>query len=256
MRKRLIFLSLVLFFAVVVGLPAYFFFYQAPSCSDGRQNGDETGVDCGGSCRMLCPADALPLSSRSDPRILSIAPGVYEVVSLVENLNPLAEVYRAKYTVRVFDQASAIPLRTFEGEAHIPRGSRVAIFEGPFTLDTGAVPTRATLEWDSESLTWQKSEGTLADVRVVSSVISREELAPRLDISLENFSLERASNIDLTALLYDENGNIFAASKTFVDNISPTGRAPAVFAWPRPFARNILNTEVIIRFLPDRSFVR
>lgn len=255
MRKRLIFLLVLIFLTVVVGLPAYFFFYQAPTCFDGKQNGDEAGVDCGGSCRLLCSAEALPLSSKSDPRVLTIAPGVYEVVSLVENLNPLAEIYRARYIVKVFGQGNPVPLRTFEGEAHIPRGGRVAVFEGPFTIESGAVPTRATLEWGSP-LVWQRSEGVLPDVRVVSTAVSREELAPRLDIVLENFSLETATNIDLTALLYDESGNIFAASKTFVDSISPGGKVPAVFVWPRPFGRNVLNTEVIIRFLPDRSFVR
>src|SRR3989344_6201594 len=31
-------------------------FYKSPSCSDGKQNQDETGVDCGGSCAYLCKA--------------------------------------------------------------------------------------------------------------------------------------------------------------------------------------------------------
>ncbi len=32
-----------------------------PTCDDGVQNGDETGVDCGGSCGNVCPCDGNPV---------------------------------------------------------------------------------------------------------------------------------------------------------------------------------------------------
>ena len=34
-------------------------FYRAPTCNDRVQNGDEKGIDCGGSCKNLCTSDAL-----------------------------------------------------------------------------------------------------------------------------------------------------------------------------------------------------
>ena len=40
------------FYAVGVGASSS---CQPPSCTDGIQNGDETGVDCGGSCPNTCP---------------------------------------------------------------------------------------------------------------------------------------------------------------------------------------------------------
>jgi len=37
---------------------------NCPNCSDGRHNGDETGVDCGGSCAKVCCAGTLPASTQ------------------------------------------------------------------------------------------------------------------------------------------------------------------------------------------------
>lgn len=43
-----------------------------PSCTDGRQNGNETGVDCGGTCPLACvvfpvPLPLIPISTPSSP---------------------------------------------------------------------------------------------------------------------------------------------------------------------------------------------
>src|SRR5258706_15176144 len=94
-RKRIIFGILALGVVVLVGLPIYFLFYRAPTCSDLKMNGDETGVDCGGSCQLLCSTQSLPLLMKGDPRVLMVATSTYEVVALVENANNSAEIYQA-----------------------------------------------------------------------------------------------------------------------------------------------------------------
>jgi hypothetical protein len=253
-RKRII-LAIVLFALVVlVGIPLYFLFYQKPTCFDRTQNGDETGVDCGGSCQLLCSAESLPLIARGDPRVLTIATSTFEVVALLDNPNPTAVIERAKYTLKVFDLASAIPVKTIEGEIYVPKGEEFAIFAGPFTLEAGIVPTRATLEWQKESLIWQKDALEAPEVDVVDKALSKEDTVPRLDATVENNSLEEAKNLDFVALISDENGNIFAASKTFIEYIGAGEEVPIIFTWPRPFNAKAAQITIITRLLPDRSF--
>ncbi len=79
---------------------------------------------------------------------------------------------------------------------------------------------------------------------------------PRLDAIIRNVSLENVSNIDLAALISNDAGNVFAASKTFVDSLPSGASVPIVFTWSAPFSDRVVNTEIIIRILPDRSFVR
>src|SRR3989338_6097159 len=121
-RKTFIFSIILLFVIVVIGLPAFLFFYRTPTCFDSKQNGDETGVDCGGSCQKLCTAESLPLILKGDPRVLELADNTFEVAALIENPNINGEIYRAAYTLKLYDALSTIPIKVIEGETHIPKG--------------------------------------------------------------------------------------------------------------------------------------
>ncbi len=58
-RKLVYAIMFFSFVIIVVGLPTFFIWYQKPTCFDGKKNGDEVGVDCGGSCRLLCSFEAV-----------------------------------------------------------------------------------------------------------------------------------------------------------------------------------------------------
>ena len=92
-RKKIIFAIIVFVLVVLIGAPLFFLFYRAPTCSDKKQNGDETGVDCGGSCQLLCTAESLPLILKGDPRVLAVKDNAFEIVALIENSNTNGEIY-------------------------------------------------------------------------------------------------------------------------------------------------------------------
>src|SRR3970282_2599305 len=102
-------------FIVLIGVPMFFLFYRAPTCFDARQNGDEAGVDCGGSCQLLCGAESLPLLTKGDPRVLTLATSTYQVVALIGNANATAEIYRARYALKLYSASSSIPVKVIEG---------------------------------------------------------------------------------------------------------------------------------------------
>lgn len=255
-RKRMIFSLIVVFLLVLLGFPTFFLFYKEPTCSDQKKNGDEVGVDCGGSCEKLCLAQSLPLLLKGDPRVLEISPGVYQVVAVVENPNVSAEVRRARYSLKLFQPPSAVPLTVIESSTFIPRNSTFVIFEGPMNLGD-VKPTKATLEWDIDSLDWQRTENVLPDLEIRNITLTREDTEPRVDALLVNNSLDKASNVELIALISGEDGNIFASSKTFVEEIPGTGISPVVFTWRQPFASSSVATiDIITRVFPDRSYIR
>lgn len=255
-RKRIILMILILVVVVLVGIPMFLLFYEKPNCFDGKQNGDEVGVDCGGSCQLLCRAESLPLLLKGDPRILSLATTTYQVVAVVENSNNSAEIYRAGYILKIFDSASVVPVREIKGFSYVPPGSTFVIFEGPFSLPEGVVPSRAILEWREETVIWKKAEQSTIGLKVRGINLTRATSSPRVDAMVENTTLDAANNIDLTALLYDSQGNIFAASKTYIDTLAPGASSPVVFTWPRPFSHDAAKTHIVLRIFPDRSFIR
>ncbi len=255
-RKRIIFLIVLFGLIILIGLPIFFLFYRAPTCFDNKLNGDERGVDCGGSCQLLCKAESLPIILKGDPRVLTVATSTYEVVALLENPNSTAEIYKAGYTFKIYDARSAIPVKVIEGETYVPKGDTFAIFEGPFNLEEGILPVRAVLEWDATSLVWQKDSRETPELRVFDITLSRLETNPRLDAVVENLSLENAANVDLTALISDREGNIIGASKTFIDTLPAGGQSSIVFTWPRPFLGEAIGIEIITRIFPDRTFIK
>ena len=156
-RKRIILVLVFFVLIFLIGLPIFLLSYRAPTCFDSKQNGNETGIDCGGSCQLLCTTESLPLVLKGDPRVLKISNYTFELVAVVENANPNAEIYKAGYTFKLYDNESVIPVATIEGETYVPKGSTFALFEGPFDLEAGVNPTRATLEWKEKSLIWKRN---------------------------------------------------------------------------------------------------
>lgn len=260
-RKNIILLIVLSFLVFVIALPAFLFFYRAPSCSDNKQNGDETGVDCGGSCELLCSAESLPIIMKGDPRVIRIsgepASGLssYVAVAYVENPNVTAEVYKAGYTFKIYGSTNAlIPVKIIEGTTFVPKNSLFAVFEGPFQLPD-APPLRATFEWGPD-LSWRRDTRPLPALNVINSRLSHASTSPRLEADLINGSLETLSNIDIAALILNAEGTIIGASKTYVNSLSVGEGVEIVFNWPAPFASEPASTEILPIVLPDRTFIR
>ncbi len=254
-RKRFI-LALVIFILVVlVGGPVYLYFHKAPTCFDKKQNADETGVDCGGSCTLVCTTETLPLIMKGDPQVLRVATSTYEVVAYIQNPNVSAQVMLAPYTFKIYGSNSSVPLKTIQGQTFVPKNTSFGIFEGPFTL-SGDAPTRATFDFNDGALVWEKNLNTVPDLKISDSNLSNTNTEPRLEATLSNPTLKAVSNIELVALISDETGNIIGASKTFVDNLNPNESSPLIFTWPAPFVGKPTTFEIVPRLLPNRSYIR
>jgi hypothetical protein len=253
-RKRIILLLVVLVLAIILGVPLFFFFHQTPTCTDGKQDGDETGVDCGGSCMLLCPDESLPMIIKGDPQVLKVATSTYDVVAYVQNPNVSGKVLNAAYTFNLYDASSTIPLKTIQGTTFIPTNSSFAVFEGPISF-VEETPVRATFAWDT-NLSWQKDTQATPELQVKEIVLSNQNSSPRIDAQLENDSLGTVSNIELAALIFDNNDNIIAASKTVVDSLEAGQSAPLVFTWPTAFTSATTSIEILPRIFPDNSFIK
>jgi hypothetical protein len=254
-RKRIILILVIFVLVVLIGAPIYFFFHKAPTCFDKIKNGDETGVDCGGSCELVCTTETLPLLLKGDPQILRVATSTYEVALLIQNPNVSAEILRAPFTISLYSANSPLPLKTIGEETFVPKNSSFGIFEGPFNFP-GDVPTRATFTWAENALMWQKDLTPTPDLKISDEALSKTDSEPRLEATITNPNLVSVMNIELVAFILDENGNMVGASKTFVDNLDAGQSAPLIFTWPAPFQGNPATFQIIPRILPNKSYLK
>ncbi len=79
-----------LFFLFFLGGGAFLFFrgefLKNPTCTDSIQNGDESGVDCGGSCSLICSSDRIPIETVWANFFLN-DDGTYDIGLLLRNRN-------------------------------------------------------------------------------------------------------------------------------------------------------------------------
>ncbi len=236
---------------IIIAIPVALILYKQPTCTDGKQNGVEEGVDCGGTCPLLCTAQTLsPLVHWA--RSFNIKGNVYSLVAYVENPNASARAVRASYIFRVFDRQNNL-LATREGTTFLPARKNSAIFEQNLVFDK-TKPTRVTFEFTGNIL-WTKFFGQEPDIKTENTVLTGKDTAPRLDVTVSNPGVDPYQNVDLVALIFDNKENVVAASHTIVDSLTGGEKKKVTFTWPQPIdaGEGMCDVPVDVMLVIDRS---
>ena len=243
-RKYGYFFALVTLVLIFLGVPAFYVLYTPPTCFDGKQNGAERGVDCGGACVKLCLADF------AAPRILwsysmKIVPGVYNALAYVQNPNQSVQTESISYVFRLYDSEGILIAQRL-GSAFIPAGQRIGVFESG--IRTGErIPTKTTFEFTSEP-DWRAGVA-FTSMRTLSIDLATST-SPRAEVRVQNEAPDRGfSNLIVYIILYDKNDNRVAFSRTIIPKIAATETQTLYFTWPEAFAENIVRSEVL--FVPS-----
>jgi hypothetical protein len=247
-RRFLIVTGIVLFFSVVIGVPIFFTFYEAPTCSDGKMNQGESGTDCGGPCPRLCSAETVsPLVLWARP--FEIVPGVYSVVAYVENLNLDAQVEYAPYVFRLVDSKNVLVAERTGWTPISPNGV-TPVFEGG--IETGERKVaRAFFEFTGDPFVWKTVEEDLPrQLLVRNPQLFSAASAPKVTAKLENVSSVTIEEIEVVAALFDTQDNLVSASQTYVEKIAKRESVDVVFTWPYPFTTQVTRIEIIPKIIP------
>ncbi len=247
-QRQLFYLGVLALFFLITGLLiVYPAFNKSPTCTDGKQNGSETGVDCGGSCRLACVAEVDPISilwSRS----FRVIPGRYNALAYLENKNERAIISKINYRFRFADKDNVF-IGKREGSTYVPPAGRFAIFEP--AIDVGnSIPVYTTFEF-TEAPAWEQApQGKIDQLKVLVSNISleAEKTFPRLSATIKNNSLFTIPDLSVVAILYDETGNAVGASRTYLAKLSGEESAVVNFTWPEPIPGTVVAREIIPMF--------
>ena len=68
---------------------------------------------------------------------------------------------------------------------------------------------------------------------------------------MRNSTLKPIENIESVAILYDENNNAVAFSKTKIDSIDEDSTSDIVFTWPEKFKEKIVRIDIVSKVLPN-----
>jgi len=231
-------------FTVVLFLllfPAYWsFFYTTPTCSDGKRNGEEAGVDCGGACDKVCAFTA------EEPKVLwtkafRISEGIYNVVSYVENRNMGVGAKDVPYTITLYDKNGGI-LTSVEGTTGLPPDSVYPIFAGRVAVGTAEV---GSAELDLGAIdTWERMTHGREQFTVLSRTLKGADSTPRLTATIYNEALEDTQNVEVVATIFDNRRVPLTVSRTTIPLFEAQTEKSITFTWPEPIAKTFRSCEV------------
>ena len=208
-KRRSKYIGIIVVAMLVIIVPISFFILnKKPTCSDGKQNGRELGIDCGGICEKLCKiqiSDPILIWSRS----FKVADGVYNSVAYIENPNFNSGVIKISYTFKLFDDKNIL-IAERKGSTFISPNSVTPIFEG--VVSTGyRVPVKTFFEFD-ELPEWRQSKDERISLSVKDIILTGEDFSPRIDAVLSNSSIETIKDIEVVAIIFDLKDNAVAVS--------------------------------------------
>lgn len=232
-----IFILMVSFSVLAIG---FFIFYQEPTCFDGKQNGDEEGIDCGGSCELLCNI------STKDPivhwrRYFNVTEGVYNVVAYIENQNANAGARDVEYEFALFDR-NGIQITQKTGKIDIRPNQITPIIEN--NLNTGKLDV-ARVSFDFKDISWFEQEplGNLVIIR--KQELLKVDGLPRVTATVVNNTTQDLRNTRFVVILYDEENNALATSNTLIRMLERNATQNIVFTWPTNFESEATKFEII-----------
>ncbi len=196
---------------------------------------------------MVCRAEVDDISVLWS-RAFKVVNGRYNAVAYLENQNDAAVVKKINYRFRFADKDN-LYIGQREGSTFVPAGGRFAVFE-PGVNVGNSIPVYTTFEF-TEAPIWLAVEKELLNtVKVFPSniVLENEGTNPTLSVNIKNNSFYIVPQVNVVAILYDENGNALSASRSVVDELAPEEERGVFFTWPEPWEGTTVTKEIIPTF--------
>ena len=219
--------------AIIVAFAAWgiyaAFFNTAPTCFDGKQNGTEVGVDCGGTCALICQNVAKE-PTVAWARSFQTAPNSYTVAAYIKNNNGNAGAKNVAYSFQLFDANNSLVVER-DGVANLPPVQTIPLIETNINVGNRTVTHVQFAFSNTPPALWSNVQANSIPMLHVSQQNLSDD-ASRLSASVVNETLRDVTNVTAAAVLFDSQGVARAASKSLVPLVPARGAASLVFTWP------------------------
>jgi hypothetical protein len=246
--------GVIAFFVIVIGVPALFLSYHAPTCFDGIQNQGETDVDKGGPCVLLDERTLQPYNQLW-ARSFSVRAGGYNAVAYILNPNSHAGVESVGFRFSLYDENNVL-VAEHTGTTFVMPGSITPIFDGP--IQTGNRTVAHTQFTFTEPLVWKNTRNSVKNIYVDNKIVSETDTTPHVVATVHNTDISEMDNVTFVATVFDTAGNAFATSRTLVPVIPAGGTMQITFTWPNAFTTQVGQVDILpilapVETLPSSS---
>lgn len=224
--------------------------FPTPTCFDGKKNGYEIGVDCGGICSLKCSSEVNPINVVWS-QALETSPNVYDFVALISNKNIDNTSYQLGYTFIAYDE-NGNEIATVIGATLVPVNTDFPIIKQNIPLDKKPKEVIVKLSDGSHFVVAEKPTSP-----TISTVNTKYEAGdtPRIYSTVVNNKLLAIYNLPIRVVVYDINNNAFAAGETIIDYLDKEDTRDISFTWHKSFVKvpsKIIIYPIFDAFLPTQ----
>lgn len=240
-RRKITYTGTIIILIVVYSLYHYRdAISPTPTCFDGKANGNENGVDCGGSCQLICESDTKPLTVEWSS-FIKTQENTYDLIAYVSNKNTNSNPVSTIYKFSLIDQEGNL---IYEGKGNI-----VAPINSSFPIISQNVyvekkPSKVIVSLSSDKNYKTKLDGNTTLINVLSKNFEEEKDISRVYATVVNKTLDTLLNVKVDVVLFDENKNAVGVGETFIEKLEGEENKEIIWTWNAPFGKKPLTIEV------------
>lgn len=236
-RQRMFIYPISLILLAFIFYKSYPYIFPAPSCYDGKLNGDEAGIDCGGSCELSCHNEIIPLDIKF-ARALKQGEDLYDLIAMIQNKNSNKNVKDniIGYTFNIYDKAGSL-LKSIKGYTPLPVGQTFPIIVQNIPLDlssSGNSISKVVMDVNLINDSWLKVDTIFTNnfFTILSTNFEQNKNnVSQLSISLKNKTKATFRNVPVRITLEDDRGNFVGVNETFIKEIKGDESIDLSFTW-------------------------
>lgn len=243
-KKKYIIIFIYLTFFILIILGLYFSFKSEETCTDGKQNQNERGVDCGGVCQKEC--DTIEAQNLVIGEVGLVHSGIlekYDFYAKISNPNAVFGNKNFAYEINLKDQeGNTIAVR--KGSGFILPGEEKYIVET--NIETAKIPF--SQEFKILSYDWVRLEDYYEkpDIQIINKNYS--EIFEGVGFAnaqglLRNRSPFDFNSIKIQLILKDSDGKVLALNSTAMQTIKAGEDRDFKVFWPSSFPGTVSTME-------------
>ena len=227
---------------ILLGFAAWIFLSVSdtePSCTNGRRDEGEKGVDCGGVCRNIClPSDLRALRTSGEPKIFQPAPGRVSVLYELENPNQEFAARSFAYKLELAD-ASGEVLASRSGSSYLYAGERRWVAE--FLDLAAAASAKVTLS----NPDWvPKASFPAAALAIQDRIFEKTTAELKVSGRVGNRDSSDFASVTLLAIFRNGSGVPVGVSKTELGDLRVGESSPFTVFHPVVRSVDLNRTEI------------
>lgn len=241
--KRVIIISIFLSFFVIIGVIGWIVTRKAPTCFDGKKNGNEAGVDCGGICKPCEIQKKTKPLEIVDKSIVYGGEGRYDAVVTIKNPNTLYGASTIRYTISLISADGKTIMKKTGEDFILPTQERFFV---ETNIESDVVPKDLNISIDYVNwvkfVDYEDPDFLVQNIRYgkVNNGINYAE-AFALIRNNSDFDFRE---VRVFVVIKDENGKPIAVNGTTMGNFQARDERDFTLSWPYRFPGIISDIEI------------